>query len=148
LIFHENRRKPWLLAVILGPLGNQAFNSGAALINRSICGKSLAKQMPKTSIDADHAAAISLKALAFLARDSQRLARFLALTGVEPAALRSLALEREFQSAVLEHMLGDESMVLEFCAIEAIDPGIPAAALQVLSSSPWPASPSPIGDKA
>lgn len=124
-----------MLAVILGPLGNQAFNSGGALINRSICGKSLAKQMRKTSIDANHAAAISLKALAFLAQDSQRLARFLALTGVEPAALPGLALEREFHSAVLEHMLGDESMLLEFCAIEAIDPAIPAAALQVLTAN-------------
>jgi uncharacterized protein DUF3572 len=95
------------------------------------------KQMPKTSIDADYAAAISLKVLAFLAQNSQRLARFLNLTGVEPAALRTLALEREFQSAVLEHMLGDENMVIEFCAIEAIDPAIPAAALQVLSPSPY-----------
>jgi hypothetical protein len=137
LISQENRRKPWLLAVILGPLGNQAFNSGGALINRSICGKSLAKQMPKTFIDADCAAAISLKALAFLAQDSQRLARFLNLTGVEPAALRTLALEREFQSAVLEHILGDENMVIEFCAIEAIEPTIPAAALQVLAASPY-----------
>lgn len=124
-----------MLAVILGPLGNQAFNSGAALIYRSICGKSLAKQMPKTSMDTNHAAAISLMALAFLAQDSQRLARFLALTGVEPAALPGLALEHEFHSAVLEHMLGDESMLLEFCAIEAIDPSMAAAALQVLTAS-------------
>jgi hypothetical protein len=84
-------------------------------------------------MNCDAAATISFKALAFLAQEPGRLARFLNLTGVEPGAIRTLAGERQFQSAVLEHLLGDEKILLEFCALEAIDPELAVAAQQVLA---------------
>jgi hypothetical protein len=89
--------------------------------------------MPKTPIDADRAAAISFKALAFLAEDQGRLARFLNLTGVEPHALRSQAVEPQFQAAILEHVMGDENLLLEFCATTELEPALPAEALRVLT---------------
>jgi hypothetical protein len=89
--------------------------------------------MPKTTIDADQAAAISFKALAFLAEDRGRLARFLDLTGVEPRTLRSQAVEPPFQAAILEHVMGDENLLLEFCSSAELEPAMPAEALRVLT---------------
>jgi hypothetical protein len=89
--------------------------------------------MPKTSMDRDRAAAISLKVLAFIAEDAKRLQRFLNLTGIEPAALAALAPKTHFQAAVLEYLQSDEVLLLEFCAREALDPTLPAGASRVLN---------------
>ena len=53
--------------------------------------------MPKTLLDADTAATISFRALAFIAGDSDRLGRFMALTGLEPSAVRALAGSARFK---------------------------------------------------
>ena len=91
--------------------------------------------MPKTLLDADTAAAISFKGLTFLAADSDRLGRFMALTGIEPGGIRALARERSFQAAVLEHLLADETLLLQFCENEAIDAELPGLALRLLAGS-------------
>ena len=91
--------------------------------------------MPKTILDADAAAAISFKALAFLAGDSDRLGRFMALTGIEPRGIRVLVGERSFQAAVLEHLLADETLLLQFCDNEVIDAALPGLALRLLAGS-------------
>ncbi|MGH6874945.1 MAG: DUF3572 family protein [Aestuariivirgaceae bacterium] len=91
--------------------------------------------MPKTILEADAAAALAFRALAFIAGDDDRLGRFIALTGIEPGAIRALAPERSFQAAVLEHLLADESMLLQFCENEAIDAALPGAALRLLAGS-------------
>jgi hypothetical protein len=135
LKFHVNPREYRLLRVIVTALCNQAFNALPRMINPSVCGKSLAKPMPKTLLDADTAAAISFKGLAFLAADSDRLGRFMALTGIEPGAIRALARERSFQAAVLEHLLADETLLLQFCENEAIDAELPGLALRLLAGS-------------
>jgi hypothetical protein len=117
------------------PFCNQAFNTLSRMINPSVCGKSLAKQMPKTILDADAAAAISFRALAFLADDGDRFGRFMALTGIVPDAIPVLAREISFQAAVLEHLLADETMLLQFCENEAIDAALPGLALRLLAGS-------------
>jgi hypothetical protein len=90
--------------------------------------------MAKTTMDADGAQAISLKALAFLAEDPGRLQRFINLTGVKPQAIAGMAGDTQFQVAVLEHLLGDERLLVEFCAAEKLEPSFPSAALQVLNA--------------
>jgi Protein of unknown function (DUF3572) len=130
-----NPREYRLSPVIVTALCNQDFNTLPRMINPSICGKSLAKPMPKTLLDADTAAAISFKALAFLAGDNDRLGRFMALTGIEPRGIRALARERSFQAAVLEHLLADETLLLQFCENEAIDAALPGLALRLLAGS-------------
>jgi hypothetical protein len=131
-----NPREYRLLRVIVTALCNQAFNALPRMINASVCGKSLAKPMPKTLLDADTAATISFRALGFIAGDSDRLGRFMALTGLEPSAIRALARERSFQAAVLEHLLADETLLLQFCQNEAIDAELPGKALHILAGSP------------
>ncbi|HEY7764315.1 MAG TPA: DUF3572 family protein [Aestuariivirgaceae bacterium] len=91
--------------------------------------------MAKTTMDADGAQAISLKALAFLAEDPGRFQRFINLTGVKPQAVASLVRETQFQVAVLEHLLGDERLLVEFCTAERLAPTLPSAALQILDPS-------------
>ena len=73
-------------------------------------------------LDIDGAEAIALSALAFLASDMARLGRFLALTGVGPAELRSAAGTPTLQAAVLDHLLNDESMLLVFSSEQNVDP--------------------------
>jgi hypothetical protein len=104
-----------------------------ALVWPSLCGKSLAKQMPKTSMNMDRAATISLRVLAFLAEDGSRLQRFLNLTGIAPEALAALAPKAHFHAALLEYLLANEPLLIEFCDREDVDPSHPARALHVLT---------------
>ena len=84
-------------------------------------------------LDHDEAEAIALRALAFLAEDPARLGRFLALTGMEPEELRAGAGRQETLAAVLDHVLQDESMLLEFTANNAIAPDQIAPARHLLA---------------
>ncbi len=71
---------------------------------------------------AETASTLALSGLAFLAEDPQRLVRFLGLTGIGPADLRQAADAPETLLAVLDHLLGDESLLLVFAASKGIAP--------------------------
>jgi len=47
---------------------------------------------------------------------------FLAATGLEPGHIRTAAQEEGFFAGVLEHMLGDESLLVAFADSAGIDP--------------------------
>ena len=68
------------------------------------------------------AEALAIQALTFLAEEPERLGRFLAMTGIEPAQIRAAAREPGFLAGVLEHMLGDESLLIAFATSAGIDP--------------------------
>ena len=80
----------------------------------------------------DQAAAVALQGLAWLAGDSDRLGRFLALTGMGPANLREKADDPATLAAVLDHLLGHEADLLAFCADCAIEPTLPRRARELL----------------
>jgi len=65
---------------------------------------------------------LAIQALAFLAREPQRLAAFVSATGIPPGGIRDAASEPGFLAGVLDHMLGDESLLLAFAAGAGIDP--------------------------
>lgn len=71
---------------------------------------------------------MALLALAFIAGNDEHLARFLSLTGLDLAALRSLAGDQRRLGAVLDHLLGWEPLLLEFCAATGLPPEHVAAA--------------------
>ncbi|QGM96241.1 DUF3572 family protein [Methylocystis parvus] len=74
---------------------------------------------------ADEAAAASelaLRALAFISLDEDRLARFIALTGLDASDVRALLGDRHFHLAVLDHLAGDEATLLEFAITESAPP--------------------------
>jgi hypothetical protein len=62
------------------------------------------------------------RALGFLAADPERLGRFLALSGLDPATIRTAAQEPGFLPGVLDHMLSDERLLTEFAEAERLAP--------------------------
>jgi hypothetical protein len=84
---------------------------------------------------AEEAATLALAGLSFLAEDTPRLGRFLALTGIGPDQLRAVADAPETLLAVLDHLLGDESLLLVFAASKGIAPETVAPARIALARS-------------
>jgi len=84
-------------------------------------------------INRDDAETIALQALAYLADDPQRLTRFLALTGTDAGELRTQVNSSDFQVAILDYMMSDESLLLTFCQESGIDPTVFASAHALLS---------------
>jgi hypothetical protein len=73
--------------------------------------------------DNDQAETVALQALAYLAGDEERLQRFLLLTGLTIEDVKARAQDSGFLSGVLDHLLSDESLLLEFAEEAAIEPG-------------------------
>ena len=88
----------------------------------------------RATVTLEEAEIIALKALAFLADDEARLGRFLALTGLSGPELRANAGEASTLSAVLEHLAGDESLLLVFAAEASLPPQQVGLALQALTA--------------
>jgi hypothetical protein len=82
--------------------------------------------------EGEAAEALALRALAFLAEDPERLGRFLALTGLGPAELRMRAADPELLGGVLDHLLGDERLLMAFAEAREIRPEEVARARRVL----------------
>ena len=70
----------------------------------------------------EEAERIAIKALAFLAADAERLGRFLGTTGLGPQELREKAEDQELLAGVLDYVLADEAMVIEFCRALGVPP--------------------------
>ena len=87
----------------------------------------------KNAPSQDEAEALALQGLTFLASDGQRLVRFLSITGLTPGDLKSWAEAPHLQSAVLDHLLADESLLLVFAAEADIAPERVGLARHVLA---------------
>jgi hypothetical protein len=81
----------------------------------------------------EEATTTALLALAFLAEEPERLGRFLALTGLGPAELKAQAGSPATLAAVLEHLLGDESLLFVFAASKGVAPELIAPAHAILA---------------
>lgn len=68
------------------------------------------------------AEAIAARALAFLAADPERLGRFLALSGLDPSTIRQAAQDPGFLPSVLDYVLSDEKLLLDFTEAETLPP--------------------------
>ena len=84
--------------------------------------------MSKSSAKSELPEVIALQALAFLAAEPARLQPFMSLSGIDPATLRKRASEPELLAAVMDHLLGDESLLFLFCETENLAPQVIAAA--------------------
>jgi Protein of unknown function (DUF3572) len=93
----------------------------------------------KAAIDAsaqtEAATGLAVAALRFVADDPGRLQKFLSLTGIDPQAIRAAAQESGFLLGVLDHLAGDESLLLEFAQENQIDPDEVRVARSVLAGS-------------
>ena len=79
-------------------------------------------------MDTEEAKIIALKALTFLAADTELMDRFAALSGVAPNDIVERAGDGEMLAGVLDFLLLDEAVLTDFCAAIAIDLEHPAAA--------------------
>ena len=86
-------------------------------------------------VDRETAETIAAQGLAFLTADAQRLQRLLALTGLQPADLRTRLGSREVLAAALSFLAADESLLLTFAASHHVAPAAIAAALARLDSA-------------
>ncbi len=88
-------------------------------------------------MDRDTAESVAIITLSYLAGDSERLGRFLALTGISPARIRKVAREPGFLAAVLEHVLADERLLLGASRQAGREPSEFAQAREALASRQW-----------
>jgi hypothetical protein len=88
-----------------------------------------------------NAEALAITALGFLAGDPERLSRFLALSGLGPGNLREAAAEPSFLLAVLDHLAGDERLLVAFAGEQGVDPSAVSAAREALAGGPADFSP-------
>jgi hypothetical protein len=77
---------------------------------------------PKTPDSTEDAEVTALQALGFLAAEPDRLSRFMALTGLDIAAIRAAASDPAFLGGVLDHVLADQSLLLIFAEEHGLKP--------------------------
>ena len=70
----------------------------------------------------ERAEGLAIQALAFIANDGERLGRFLAVTGIGPAEIRTAAREPGFLAGVLEYMASDDRLIAAFAAENNLNP--------------------------
>jgi len=83
------------------------------------------------------AEALAVQALTFMAADPDRLRRFLAASGLEAGSIRAAAADPGFLLGVLEHMLGDEVLLVAFAADAKVDPAAVDRARAALGGRSW-----------
>ena len=79
---------------------------------------------------------IALRALAFLAADTERMGRFLALSGIGPAELRSQAGDPAMLGGILDYIMQDETLLMVFATEVGLRPEEIAAAHASLAGPP------------
>ena len=84
-----------------------------------------------------NAEGVAIQALTFIAADPERLGRFLAICGIGPDRIRAAAAEPNFLAGVLDHVAGDEKLLLAFANDAGIDPAEVAHARQALGDTIW-----------
>ena len=82
----------------------------------------------------EEAERIAILALGHIAADSDRLDRFLALTGLAPESMRAAAAEPGFLRAVLDHVCGHEPDLLAFAQAAGLPPEQIGLAAQVFAA--------------
>ncbi len=85
----------------------------------------------------DAALELAVTALGFIAGAPDELSRFLALTGIDPAAIRAAAAEPGFLGGVLAYIAGNERTLLAFTAVAGIAPEEVEKARIVLGGQDW-----------
>jgi hypothetical protein len=65
---------------------------------------------------------VAIRALAFIAKDPERVDRFLQLTGTRPESIRSGAQQPGFLSGVLQQVVAWEPWLLEFAGYAEMAP--------------------------
>jgi hypothetical protein len=84
----------------------------------------------------EQAEGLAIQALTFIAVDGERLGRFLAVTGIGPAGIRTAAREPGFLVGVLEYMASDDRLIAAFAGETGLDPADIDRSRTALTGSP------------
>jgi hypothetical protein len=76
----------------------------------------------KDRVRREAAEALAVAALSFLASEPEHLGHFLATTGIGPDQIRNAARDRNFLTGVLDHLSGNEPLLIAFAQHAGIDP--------------------------
>ena len=87
-------------------------------------------RQPSSGVDPD---VIAIQALTYIASEPERAERFLALSGLVPGDLRAAATDPAFLLGVMDHLVGDEPLLLLFAAEASLSPEAVVAAHDRLS---------------
>lgn len=68
----------------------------------------------RSEMTRESAETVAIEALAFIAGEPERLDRFMALTGLGSESLRKAAKEAGFLLGVLDHVMADDRLLVEF----------------------------------
>jgi hypothetical protein len=79
---------------------------------------------------------LAIQALDYLSAEPERLARFLALSGLDPRTIRSAARDPQFLAGVLEYVASDEALLVAFAEHIEMPPGYVAGSRNLLSGQP------------
>jgi hypothetical protein len=71
---------------------------------------------------AEDAKQMAIEALGWLASDDERLARFLAISGLGPQNLRQAAADPRFLAAILDYLASNEALLMDFAHDAGRDP--------------------------
>ena len=85
----------------------------------------------------DAALELAIAALGFIAGAPSELSRFLALTGIDPGAIRAAAAEPGFLGGVLAYIAGSEPTLLAFAAHARVAPQEIEKARAMLTDADW-----------
>ena len=85
----------------------------------------------------DAARELAVSALGFIADVPEEMSRFLALSGIDPGAVRAAAAEPGFLGGVLAYIVGNERTLLAFAATAGIAPEEVEKARTVLAGADW-----------
>jgi len=78
--------------------------------------------MKNSDTNASQAEVTALDALRFLASEPARFSRFLSLSGLEPQHISALAGKPDFLASVMDYLLSDEKLLLEFAENDSLPP--------------------------
>ena len=86
----------------------------------------------------EQAETIALQALSFLAKDDELLSRFLTSTGLTPQELKKRVKEPELLGGVLDVILENDLILLNFCNLTSLSPETVVMARRALPGGCFP----------
>jgi hypothetical protein len=85
----------------------------------------------------EQAEGLAIQVLTFIAGDGEHLGRFLAVTGIGPAQIRTAAHEPGFLAGVLEYVASDGRLIAAFASETGLDPETIDRGRLALGGGPW-----------
>jgi hypothetical protein len=90
-----------------------------------------------TGFSRESAEKLAISALGFLAQDEERLGQFLSVTGIGPDMIRKAAADPSFLAGVLDHVSGDEALLLAVAEHAGVRPQDVERAQAALGGHRW-----------